>query len=156
MIGVAAGAFSLVSIAGIASAASTTKPASLASAIAAKFNLKAADVQTVIDSNHSAMNTYRETEQADRIAAAVKAGTITQAQADALTAKLAELKASRPAKLSDGNRPTEAEMTAMKAKMEAFRTWANDNKIPENLIHTGHGGHGGPGGFGADKPADVK
>lgn len=140
-IGVAAGAFGLVSLVGLATAATETKPVSLASAIATKFNLKEADVQSVIDANHEARHAYRETERADRIAAAVKDGTITQSQADALTKKLAELEAFHPAKPTDGTRPTEAEMTAMKAKMEAFRTWATENKIPKELI--GRGGHGG-------------
>ena len=142
MIGAAVGALSLVSVAGIASAATATKPGSLASAIAAKFNLKTADVQSVIDTNHTSMEAYRDTKRADRIAAAVKAGTITQSQADVLTTKLAELEASRPAKLADGTKPTVAEMEAMKSKMEAFRTWAKDNNIPKNLIGMSHGGHG--------------
>ena len=136
MIGAAAGSLCIISLVGIASAATNAKPATLAQELASKFNLKSSDVQAVIDTHKTEEHTYREGLEADRIAAAVKAGTITQAQADALTSKLAELEAGRP---RQGTKPTDAERAAMKTKMESFRQWVKDNNIPRELL--GRGGH---------------
>jgi hypothetical protein len=146
MIGVAAGSLCIISLAGIASAATTTKPASLAQEIAAKFNLKSADVQGVIDTHKTEARSYRSGLETDRIAQAVKDGKITQSQADSLTAKLAELKADRP---TDGTKPTAAQKAEMKSKMDAFRQWLKDNNIPKNLVHGG-----GRGGFGRHMKMD--
>jgi hypothetical protein len=143
-IGAAGSAFCVMALVGVASAATGAKPASLASEIAQKFNLKPADVQSVIDSHKGEIKMFHETEQKDRIAQAVKDGKITQTLADQLIAKEAEL---HPASLTLGTKPTESERTAMKAKMSAFRQWVKDNKIPENLVrpfdHRGRGMHGG-------------
>ena len=149
LIGVAASSLGIVSLVGIASAATNTKPAMLAQEIAAKFNLKQSDVQTVIDTHKSEERSYRDEKQADRIANAVKAGTITQTKADTLTAKLLELKANRP---TEGSEPTAAQRTAMEAKMDEFRTWLEDNNIPASLVRPfGHGGRGmHEGAMGAD------
>ena len=138
MIGAAAGSLCIISLVGIASASANTKPASLAQEIAGKFNLKPADVQAVIDTHKTEKQTYRGQAEADRVAAAVKAGTITQSQANALKAKLAELKTDRP---TGGAKPTDAQRAAMKAKMDDFRQWLTNNKIPESLVRPyGNGG----------------
>ena len=148
MIGAAAGSLCIISLVGIASAATNTQPASLASELAAKFHLKQTDVQSVIDSHKTEEHAFREQAVKDRIAQAIKDGKITQAQADALTAKLAELKpATKPA---DGAKPTDAQRAAMKAKRDAFRQWLTDNNIPQDLV--GHGGHGGFGHRGGMTP----
>jgi hypothetical protein len=129
-----------MALVGVASAATGAKPASLASEIAQKFNLKPADVQSVIDSHKGEIKMFHQTEQKDRIAQAVKDGKITQTLADQLVAKEAEL---RPASLTPGTKPTEDERAAIKAKISAFNQWVKDNNIPENLVRPfGYGGRG--------------
>jgi hypothetical protein len=152
MIGAAASALCVISLVGVTSATSGTKPASLASELAAKFNLKQADVQAVLDAHKGEKHMYREQKVKEHIAQAVKDGKITQAQADALIAKLAELHPVKPAT----GKPTEAEHKAMKVKMTAFHQWLEDNDIPKDLIGHGIRGHHGPGGPGmhGDKPAE--
>lgn len=110
----------------------------LAAAIAAKFNLNSAEVQAVIDQEMSSRRTAMEAEQAknfsDRLAKAVAEKKLTQAQADLITAKLAELKAVR----ENAKDQTPAErLAAMKAQMASLKQWAADNKIPEGYLMFG-------------------
>ena len=67
-------------------------------------------------------------------------GKITQAQADLITAKHAELKTFMES-LKD---KTAAErMEAMKTKMDELKQWAEDNDIPLQYLHLGmKGPHG--------------
>lgn len=149
----------------------------LAAAIASKFNLNQSDVQAVFDGQKSEMETRRreqmaqmqasrQQEFADRLAQAVSAGKLTQAQADAVKTKHAELQAQCEAQRTaagDKKNMTKAErqaaMEAQRTKMEAGRAelkqWAADNGIPEEYIPAGFmGGGGGRGGrgFGGHAP----
>ena len=75
-----------------ANSTSGTDPMSgLVSAIATKFNLKKDDVQKVFDEQRTQMETQREKEVKDQVAQLVKDGKLTQAQADKINAKRAEL-----------------------------------------------------------------
>ncbi|MCC2631113.1 MAG: hypothetical protein K0S38_922, partial [Candidatus Paceibacter sp.] len=74
----------------------TTNPmSSLVTAIATKFNLNAADVQVVFNETMQAEHTERAAQmqqlQTTRLATAVREGKLTQAQADLITSKTAEL-----------------------------------------------------------------
>lgn len=132
----------------------------IVSKLAAKFNLNAADVQAVFDEARAEMKTQMETQmkaaEASRLSAAVTAGKLTQAQADIITAKRAELQAKLEA-----NKPSAAamaslksmtaeqrksEMEKMKAAMEsemtALKAWATANNIPAEFIPFA-GGHMG-------------
>jgi ABC-type uncharacterized transport system ATPase component len=67
----------------------------LASAIATRFNVDATEVQAIINEHVATHQEERHAEMeanmAERLAAAVTAGKLTQAQADALTAHRAEM-----------------------------------------------------------------
>ena len=143
---------------------STTDPmGSLVSAIATKFNLKTADVQAVFDANRTQMEAQREQAVKDQVAQLVKDGKLTQAQADKINAKRAELEKEREAErtadqnLSESERQAkmEARRTEMDAKKTALDTWLKDNDIDTQysylLMGGGRGhGHGGPHGENAD------
>lgn len=148
----------------------------LVAAIASKFNLNVSDVQAVFDEQKVLMNANREEKQAtmkaemekkvaDEIAQAVTDGKLTQAQADLLVAKRAELEAQRLAFVQeqrDGSKTKEeikaerdARQTEMKACQDSLKQWMSDNGISTDYIkflRMGFGqgfgrGHGGPMGF---------
>jgi len=157
-----------------------TNPMSgLVAVIAQKFNLNVSDVQAVFDEQKTKMGAERETNKADmqaemqqkfadELKQAVTDGKLTQAQADLILAKKAELDAQKPSinvapkdrtQTSKTKEEMESEMKTrqaeMKAKQDALKQWATDNGIPEEYLRLlggecmgGHGGHGGPGGNG--------
>ncbi len=126
---------------GVASAAtstnSSTSDTSIVDKIASKFNLNKADVQAVFDADRKAHEADREAEQKQRLADAVSAGKLTQAQADHVTSVLNEIKTLRgdtdPHNLSDDVR------SQIKDKMDALRDWADDNNIDMQYAMLGHG-----------------
>lgn len=123
---------------------------SLVTAIAEKFNVKTADVQALFDEQRSAMQAEREQEMKDKVAALVGEGKLTQAQADKINAKRAELQKEREAVRDNaGDRTLEERKTEMEAKRAEFKTWLEENDIDDSyayLLMGGHGrGHGGPG-----------
>ncbi len=133
---------------------------SLVSAIATKFNLNSAEVQTVVDDvMKTERTTHRlqmQTNQATRLAKAVTDGKLTQAQATLITAKVAEMKASMEANRTANENLTQAERkTKMEAEQASLKAWATANNIPMNFLsqfggkgHGGFDGHRGPGGNG--------
>lgn len=138
---------------------STNNPmSSLVSAIATKFNLNTADVQTVVDSVMTAKKAEMKAKHSEDaktgLAQAVVNGKITQAQADLVSTKLAELKATM-----ESDRTADQALTKeqRKAKMEASRTeltaWATANGIPNEYLRFigSKGGPGGRGGHGGEK-----
>ena len=130
---------------GVASAASNgSNSNSLVDKIATKFNLKKADVQQVFDEEHAARQAEHEQKTKDRLDQAVKDGKITQDQEDKLITKLKELQADRQAFREEQKEETQAQRDAHKAKMDAFKQWLTDNKIPEDLARPmgGRGHHG--------------
>ena len=143
---------------GIANAASTTTNStnpmsSLVDAIASKFNLNKSDVQAVFDQQRTQMEANREAEVKKEVAQLVTDGKITQAQADAINAKRAEVQKEREA-----NKDTTKTREEMKSQMDVKRTeleqWAKDNGISTDYLRYvmgGGRGHGGPGGFGGER-----
>lgn len=137
------------------SAASNDPMSGLVDAIATKFNLKEADVQAVFDTQHDAMQAEREASVKVKIAQLVTDGKITQAQADKINEKRAELQAEREA-AKDSGKTREEMKTEMGAKRTELKAWAEENDIEQEYLRYvmggGHGqarhGHGGPGGFG--------
>ena len=127
-----------------------TKPMdTLVNALVNKFNLNPTDVQQVVDQVMTEQRATREAEMTksltDRLNQAVTDKKLTQAQADAITAKLAEFKSLH----SSLEGKTEAEkLAAMKSKMTSLEQWAKDNNIPKEFLlfgmHKGMGpGHHG-------------
>lgn len=150
--------------AGVANAAtsdsstSSNPMSSLVDRIATKFNLDKTEVQKVVDEQRSEMEAKRDEEVKTKLAELVKAGTITQAQSDAITAKRAELQKEREAnKDSNDDKTAEERKSDMEAKRIALEAWAKEQDLDTKYLRYvmgGHGGgHGGPGMRG-EKPAD--
>jgi len=126
---------------------------SLVDKIATKFNLNKADVQAVFDQDRADRQAQREADFKDRLSQAVTDGKLTQAQADHITAVMAEIDKLRgttpPDQLSDSVRQQ------IRSKLDDLRQWAKDNNIDMHLL--GPGGHhfGGPGHAGMGGPSDA-
>lgn len=121
----------------------------LAEAIATKFNLSTSSVQAVIDETMGGQRPPTDNNQAPKIDPVKKAladGKLTQAQADLIYAKRAEIKTTMDGykDLSESEREV-----AVKTYMESIRQWAKDNNIPVKHVlppgksQKGHGGERG-------------
>lgn len=120
----------------------------LVTAISQKFNLNAADVQTVVDQamteQRAQMEAAEKAKFSARIAQAVTARTLTQAQADSIIAKQIDEEVFRES-LKDTTK-TERD-TLMKSHMASLQQWATDNNISAEYAFFGGGfgrGHDGP------------
>jgi hypothetical protein len=131
-----------------ANSTSGTDPMSgLVSAIATKFNLKKDNVQKVFDEQRTQMETQREQEVKDQVAQLVKDGKLTQAQADKINAKRAELVKEREANRTSEQNLTDAQRkTKMEERKTTLDTWLKDNNIDSQYVYLLMGGHGGRGG----------
>lgn len=122
-----------------ASAASTGKPASLASEIASAFHLNQTDVQKVIDQHQDENQAFRQEQMKTRLDQAVKDGKLTQDQENKILDKQKVIR-------SDMNSIKSKTGTDRKAAMEAERTkiqqWAKDNNIPLQYLMPMGGHHG--------------
>ncbi len=159
---IAATAFVLgVALAGVGSISPTTALAdstnketnraehitNLVNALAQKFNLNSTEVKNVID---TVMTTERATMQAkhdqnlaDRLAKAVAAGKITQAQSALITAKVQETKTFMEGLKDKTDAERKAAMTTFKTNIQA---WATANNIPKEFVMMGNmKGMGGKG-----------
>ena len=96
------------------------------------------------------METQREQEVKDRVAQLVKDGKLTQAQADKINAKRAELVKEREANRTSEQNLTDAQRkTRMEERKTTLDTWLKDNSIDSQyayLLMGGRGGRGGPDG----------
>lgn len=136
---------------GLAMAATDTSGANATSAslverIAAKFNLSQADVQAEFDAARTEMKADREAEHEERLAQAVKDGSLTQEQSDYIAKAQEEIQALR------GDKPMrdldDSARDQIREKMEALHTWAEENNVDlKDVMGGGRGSHGG-GGFG--------
>lgn len=131
-----------------ANSTSGTDPMSgLVSAIATKFNLKKDNVQKVFDEQRTQMETQREQEVKDQVAQLVKDGKLTQAQADKINAKRAELVKEREANRTSEQNLTDAQRkTKMEERKTTLDTWLKDNNIDSQYAYLLMGGRGGRGG----------
>lgn len=137
-----------VGLAGIASAATvaaatdttnTDPMSSLVEKITSKFNLNKTEVQAVFDEQRTTHEAERTEAMKERLATAVKDGKLTQAQADNITAKQAEMKTF----MESMKGKTEAERrTAMESNRDSMKQWADDNDMPEEYMRLGGRGHG--------------
>ena len=103
----------------------------LVEAIATKFHLNVVDVQAVFDEERAKRQDTRQEHRADfmadHLAQAVKDGKLSQAQADALKAKQAEMQTYM--ENLKGKTPEERKI-AMEAKRTEFETWTKAQGIP--------------------------
>lgn len=138
---IGAGSLGVASAATADTSSSTSGDTSLVQKIATKFGLKTSDVQAVFDEDRAAHMAEMKEKRAAALKQAVSDGKLTQAQADYITKAWADMEASRS---TDGTKPTDAEREAMKTKMDALKTWLDDQNIDLGSID-GLGGPGGPG-----------
>lgn len=149
---IAAGAIATIGIAGLtgvaaanaesASSSSSTNPmSSLVDALASKFNLNKTDVQAVFDAQKTKMHEERETTVKAEVAKLVTDGKITQAQADKINAKRAELQKEREANKDSADSKTKEERQAeTSTKKTELETWAKENDISTEYLRYVMGG----------------
>ncbi|KKS26038.1 MAG: hypothetical protein UV36_C0007G0008 [Parcubacteria group bacterium GW2011_GWC2_42_6] len=148
-------AFLGLAVAGIGAvkaASNSQNPMSgLVETIANKFNLNASDVQQVIDEQRTQRQQERQAGQqqqfTERLSEAVTSSKITQAQADLISAKRAEIAAEQ----ADLDGKTQEERQALREQhREEMKQWMSENNIPENymMMFGGFGIGKGPGGRG--------
>jgi competence protein ComGC len=140
-----------VAHAATSSSATNTDPmSSLVDAIATKFNLNKNDVQQVFDTQKAQRDADRETKIKAEVAQLVTDGKITQAQADLINEKRAELQKQRETDKTSFDSMTDTERkTAMDKKRTDLESWAKQNNIDTQYLRYAMGGghgHGGPGG----------
>jgi threonine aldolase len=130
--------------------------------LAEKLGVEQSAVEGALDEIKAEKQAERETERAAQLAELVSNGTLTQAQADALSAKQGELKAEREA-LRDSGATREEIKTQMEKSRDAFKAWAEEQGIDLDAIspekgegfgHQGHRGHGPHGHEDANDTAD--
>lgn len=110
----------------------------LVNALAQKFNLNSTEVKTVVDtvmaSERATMQANHDKNLAERLAKAVTAGKITQAQSVLITAKIQETKTFMESMKNKTDAERKTAMTAYKANIDA---WATTNNIPKEFMHMG-------------------
>jgi hypothetical protein len=162
-LGIAAGMTAAGITASYAATDTTTQTnpmSNLVQAIATKFNLNEADVQTVFDEQREQMQTERKENFTTRVNAAVTDGTLTQAQADAIFSKMEEMETARENK--DASLTQEERRAKMEDVGQELKAWVEENDIPREFVPMlGHGGpRGGHGPFGAGpddgQPVDTQ
>lgn len=136
----------LASVGGVVSAATTgsnetAAPTghSLIDKLAAHFNLDKNEVEKVFAEHHEEKRANLGAKIEEKLAKAVEAGYITEAQKTAILEKHQELKDYRQ---SINDKPIEERRELMKAKHEELRKWAEENGL-KKFAHFLHGfGHG--------------
>ncbi len=140
------------SIIGISAASAQTseQKTERASKLAEKLGVETSAVESAFDEIKAENKVEREAQQAERLAGLVTNGTLTQEQADAMTAKKAEQKAAMQA-LKDSGATRDEIRTQMKESRDAFKAWAEEQGIDLDAIrpekgegsrHRGYGPHG--------------
>lgn len=155
--GITAAGITGASVANAATSPDATSPmSSLVDAVASKFNLNKTEVQAVFDTQRDQTQQQRETKVTSEIAQLVTDGKITQAQADKINAKRAEMQQEREANKDSAGTKTRKEMKAtMDDKKAELEQWATDNGISSDYLHYvmgGGRGQGGPGAGGQQAP----
>jgi hypothetical protein len=130
---------------------STNPQQSLIDKLASKFNLDKSEVKAVFDEEHQARVAEMKQNRANALKQAVTDGKLTQAQADHITSAWKEIDSLMDSQRSSGTKPSDNDRQAVKDKMDALKTWLDDQNIDlkdiDGLRGTdmGHGfGHHGP------------
>ena len=131
--------------AGLASAATPAPDksvggTSIVDKLATKFNLDKSDVQAVFDEDRAAHEAQMEADQRQRLADAVTAGKLTQAQADHITSVMNEVEALHG---TDPRDETDSVIMQVKTKVHDLHQWATDNNVDAEYVMGGiQKGHG--------------
>lgn len=133
------------------SASAQTPPissTSLVQKIAARFNLKEAEVQAVFDQEHAARHADMQKRMDERLTSLVTEGKLTEAQKQLILAKHAELQSAREANKDTFSGLSMAERKAEHDKHRAeLEAWATQNGIDLTYLwptgrHEFKGGYG--------------
>lgn len=110
----------------------------LVTKIAQRFNLQEKDVQAVFDENRTEKQTEKQADNqqkfTDALKKAVTDGKLTQAQADLIIAKRAELVAKMKTFFETGTKTKEEIKTASKQMHADLNAWATANNIPQEYV----------------------
>lgn len=123
---------------------------SLVAAIAQKFNLNQADVQTVFDEERNKREIEMRQQMEAKLTQAVTDGKITEAQKNAIITKFSDMKKDRPNPEEFKNLTAEQRKAKMEERKTEMENWAKENGIDlqtlQGLIgRRGRGmGYGGP------------
>lgn len=132
-----------------ASAHSTTEADGFAQRIATEFNLSKDEVLSFLKEENTARKAKREEKHADHLKQLVTDGKLTQAQADALAIKQAEIRAARTNDRESMKGLTHEERRAqMKAKRSEMDAWLKTQGIEPEVLRPSGEARGGNG-FGA-------
>ena len=119
--------------------ASIGKNNSIVDKIANKFNLNKDEVKKVFEENRAEHQAKKNITASERLATLVSEGKITQSQADKITAKRAEIKASMESNREAMHNKTKIERKeAMEAKKTELEKWASDNGIDSKFLLPNH------------------
>lgn len=110
---------------------SNTSPMnSLVQKLAQRFNLNESDVQAVFDEHHSEMHAQMKLRFEDHLSGLVTEGKITEAQKEAIFAKMEELKANRETlKEEFSSMSAEERKAKMQEKRAELEAWAQEQGI---------------------------
>lgn len=131
---------------GFVSAQDTTGPNSLVAAIAAKFNLNQTDVQAVFDEERTKHEEEMKTQTEAKLTQAVTDGKITEAQKQAIIAKMTEMHNNRPNKDDFKNLTQEQRKAQMDQKKTEMDSWLSQNGLTQETFRELMGGPKGHGG----------
>lgn len=120
----------------------------IASELATRFNLNEGEVESFFEEKRQEHKADMDEKRAQHIASLVENGTLTQEQADALTAKLDEMHTKREA-VREENLSRDERHEQMEQLREEFESWAESQGIDLDVIHPegGHGHHARAGGM---------
>lgn len=107
----------------------------LAQRIAEKFGLKQEDVQAVFDEHHEEHHAQMQTRFEERLTQLVKDGKLTEAQKQAIAAKVNELYKKKQANLEKLRSMTpEQRKEAMQSERQSLEEWAKQQNIDLSLL----------------------
>jgi hypothetical protein len=114
---------------------------SLIQRLVAKFGLNESEVKQVFDEEREARHTEMKKQFEDTLTQAVTDGKITDEQKQKILVKHEEMKAAREADMESFNAMTDDQRkSAMEAKREELKTWAEENDIPTEYFMMRKGG----------------
>lgn len=116
--------------------------------LAQKLGVSEDKVKIAVDEIHTERHAQMQVRLEDRLTEAVANGELTEAQKEAILAKVAELHANREAEMEQlQNMSPEERRTAMEAKRTELQTWADQNGIDPKYLPVLKVKVGGPGHF---------
>jgi hypothetical protein len=118
---------------------------SIVEAIAAKFNLNQSDVQAVFEEERTKHEQQMQANLEQKLTQAVTDGKITEAQKQAIIAKMSEQKNNRPNPEEFKNLTAEQRKAKMDEKKTEMENWAKENGLTLETLHSIIGGPKGMG-----------